>query len=77
MSYEVTTPVLKKVCEGLGGVFDAAIEGKADIRQGNLAVNAGSAMTRAVGIDLRARLARRALDDAENPDHVIEGKRAA
>ncbi len=65
MTHKIRTPILKSVAVGLMGVFDLAIKGAADIRQGNLAVAAGSNVRRAVDTDLRVRLARPALDDIE------------
>lgn len=57
MSYEVTTIPLKKVTDGLLNIFDNAVEGKADIEQGKLAVNAGGKITQAIKADVKVRLA--------------------
>lgn len=57
MAYEVKTPMLKHVADGLKGVFDDAIAGKADKEQGMIAINAGSKITRAIEVDIKARLA--------------------
>ena len=66
MSYEVRTPILAHVAGGLKTVFDDALAGRADREQGNLAVNAGSKITRAVEVDLKARLAAPKLAKIEN-----------
>lgn len=65
MAYEVKTPILKRVSDGLEQIFDEALQGKADREQGALAVNAGSKITRAVEVDLKARLAAPKLERIE------------
>ena len=65
MTYHIQTPVLQSVSTGLMGVFDEAINGKADIKQGNLAVAAGSNIRRAIDTDLKVRLAQPKLDKIE------------
>ena len=57
MAYEVKTPILKKVTDGLMGVFEDALAGRADREQGTMAINAGAKITRGVEVDIKARLA--------------------
>lgn len=57
MTYEVTTPILKEVTDGLLGVFRRALKGKADKEQGTMAIAAASKITRGVEVDIKARIA--------------------
>lgn len=65
MAYQVKTPILKHVADGLTTVFDDALKGQADREQGLLAVNAGAKIVRAVEVDLKTRLAAPKLDKIE------------
>lgn len=71
-AYEVKTPILKRVSDGLEQVFNEALGGRADREQGSLAINAGSKITRAVEVDLKARLAAPKLQriEAEAPAKI-------
>lgn len=57
MAYEVKTPILKRVTDGLESVFNDALAGRADREQGGLAVSAGAKIIRGVEVDLKTRLA--------------------
>ncbi|HBF32694.1 hypothetical protein [Rhizobium sp.] len=71
MTYEIKTPILKTIADGTLGVFNEAINGKADIKQGDLAVRAATSIRRAVEIDLRVRLAAPKLTSAERANNKI------
>lgn len=80
MAYDVKTPILKRVSDGLETIFNQALGGGADREQGTLAIQAGSKITRAVEVDLKARLARPKLERIEADDidgGAAENARAA
>lgn len=65
MPYEVKTSVLKTVADGTLAVFNSAVAGVADLKQGHLAVSAGSAVRRTVETDLKVRLSTKKLSELE------------
>lgn len=65
MTYQIKTPILGSIANGTLKVFNDAVAGAADIKQGQLAVSAGSSIRRAVETDLRIRLSSAKLAQAE------------
>lgn len=55
--YEIRTPILKTIADGALSVFNQALAGNADVKQGNLAMTAATNMRRSVETDLKVRLA--------------------
>lgn len=72
MAYEVKTPILKEVTDGLMGVFKDALAGRADKEQGTMAINAGSKITRGVEVDIKARLAAPKIAKIEAVDQAAD-----
>lgn len=63
--YEIRTPILKTIAEGALSVFNQALAGNADVRQGNLAMTAATNVRRGVETDLKVRLAAPKLEKIE------------
>lgn len=57
MAYEIKTPILKTIADGSLAIFNQALAGNADVKQGNLAMAAASNVRRGVETDLKIRLA--------------------
>jgi hypothetical protein len=66
MSYEVKTPSLRAVETAMLSVMTGAIDGTVEPKQGALACNAAGRVTKAVDVDIRARLNAAAIARSES-----------
>lgn len=69
--HEIKTPILKTVEIGLMSVFSEAVNGTADVKQGNIAVSTGREVRRGYETDLKMRLAKARLEEIESSKEQI------